>query len=256
MLQLPWVRTGKLEYEPGAKTSYSSTNFVLLGLLLAEAANATDWSSFDQGTFIPEAVRARLSGRVRWATRGAPVDYGITPGFDRTNYNGQHPSSGGVDVSLVHGVFAGWSASDFVGTTADVAELGHALYGPRYEIVSKRYVDQMVPTAPFYGFATFNLTFMEGQQGAYAHSYGHLGATYGYQSSFTYEPKLDLAFAIASDIETDDQAQPVAAYCQLFNRVKNWMLKEPVSKCQFVKQGYYGGFCSCSLAASQETIVV
>ena len=31
-----WVATGSLKFTPGEKTRYSSTNFVLLGLLLAQ----------------------------------------------------------------------------------------------------------------------------------------------------------------------------------------------------------------------------
>jgi CubicO group peptidase (beta-lactamase class C family) len=31
-----WVATGSLEFTPGEQTQYSSTNFVLLGLLLAQ----------------------------------------------------------------------------------------------------------------------------------------------------------------------------------------------------------------------------
>ena len=47
----------------------------------------------------------------------------MVPGYDRTGYNvpkGQHNNQ---DVAGVTGVFAGWTASDLVGTATDVAAL-------------------------------------------------------------------------------------------------------------------------------------
>ena len=41
------------------------------------------------------------------------------------------------DVSSVDGVFAGWTASDLVGTPADVAALTWAIYGPEPTVLPK-----------------------------------------------------------------------------------------------------------------------
>jgi CubicO group peptidase (beta-lactamase class C family) len=50
ILNLPWVNTGSLKFPPGskAKMKYSSTNFMLLGLVLAQSAGADDWTDYDQ----------------------------------------------------------------------------------------------------------------------------------------------------------------------------------------------------------------
>jgi len=49
-----------------------------------------------------------------------------------------------------------------------------------------------------YGLATFNLTRMTPNDVAY----GHLGATYGYQSVVVYIPSLTLSVAIGTNIES------------------------------------------------------
>lgn len=76
-------------------------------------------------------------------------------------------------------------------------------------------------------------------------AYGHLGATYGYDSIFGYNPTLDTGISIASNIETPDQLQPSDAFCGVYNRVKNFMLKETVETCKYETSGFYGGKCTC-----------
>lgn len=46
-------------------------------------------------------------------------------------------------------------------------------------------------------------------------NYGHLGATYGYDSIFGYNPTLDLGIAIGTNIETPSQTQPSDAFCRV-----------------------------------------
>jgi len=254
LMSVPWVATHNLTSTPGSGFHYSSTNFGLLGLILAHHAGIADYRTFNQTSFLPDELAASAAG-IKWARTGSPRDNGVVDGFDRTDYNGQDPNkTGGVNVIDVHGVFSGWSASDFTGAPSVVAELGHALWGNGSTIVPKKYRDMMVPSASnnhgkeeFYGFASQNVGLMgiTGGEGDFATAYGHLGATYGYDSIFGYNPRLDLGVSIASSIETMDQTQPADAYCGVFNRVKNFMLKEPVEICTYQTSGYYGGQCVC-----------
>ena len=69
---------------------------------------------------------------------------------------------------------------------------------------------------------------------------------YGYDSILGYNPKLDLAIAVASNIETPEQLQPSDAFCRVFNRAKNFLNGESVQTCTFEASGYYGGKCSCT----------
>lgn len=53
LLQQPKVAKGALLFTPGANLSYSSTNFILLGLLIARLRGASTWDAFDQVSSAP-----------------------------------------------------------------------------------------------------------------------------------------------------------------------------------------------------------
>ena len=99
------MRKGKLEFEPGAHWAYSSTNFVLAGLLLARLSNATRWDAYGQAALLsPLPAQRRSSYALDFASHGTPAAHGAVRGFDRTSYNGANASARpGVDVSDVAG---------------------------------------------------------------------------------------------------------------------------------------------------------
>jgi len=255
ILNVSWVARGNLTFYPGSHTTYSSTNFVLLGLLLAAVHDEKTWDGFDQLSALdglPAARRAMYS-KVATAVHGAPSTYTSLHGYDRTSYNGHNASVlPGTDVYDVKGVYGGWTASDLTARVADVARLAYDIFGahgPR--ILAPASVATMLPqpsprgSLP-YGFATFNLTRRWGPSGlAYNQAYGHLGATYGYQSLAIYYPAADISVAVASNIETDDQAQPADAICYVYNAVLSHLHNTTEPTCQFHAQGYYGGWCDC-----------
>eukprot|EP00754_Rhynchopus_humris_P040234 Rhum_TRINITY_DN23289_c0_g1::Rhum_TRINITY_DN23289_c0_g1_i1::g.177627::m.177627/K01286/E3.4.16.4; D-alanyl-D-alanine carboxypeptidase len=246
LMDVPWVRTGHLLYPPGTKQSYSSTNFMLLGLIAASQEGEWTWDKYDQKTPIPEDLKADFA-ETHFAVHGAPSEYTDVHGFDRTTYNGQSGKGQGVDVWDIEGVFAGWTASDIVAPVSNMANLAYFIYGPDERLIAKKYQDMMIPTDGFYGLATFNLTW---QLGKYAQqhghrSYGHLGATYGYQSVVSYHPELEFSLAVASDIETDFQTQPSMGLCLAFNLVMANMTDTPLH-CEYKVSGYYGGDCNCT----------
>merc|ERR1711862_1044451 len=108
---------------------------------------------------------------------------------------GQHANH---DDWKVSGVFSGWTASDIVTSAAGVSNLTWEVYGPPASIVPKEFGQKMIPDdKSVYGLATFNLDRVTGQTGKYGKAYGHLGATYGYQSVTAYFPKLEFAITIA-----------------------------------------------------------
>lgn len=248
LMSLPWVATHNLTSKPGTGFHYSSTNFGILGLILSHHAGQADYRRFNQSSFLVGSLR-HVTPSVRWAPTGSPRDHQVVDGFDRTDYNGQDPKSlPGVPVVDVSGVFAGYSAADFVGPPSTVAEIGYALWGDSSELVPASYRDLMVPNnETFYGLASQNVGLMgiTGGDGEYARCYGHLGATYGYDSIFGYAPALDLGISIATNIETETQTQPSDAFCGVYNRVKNYILDETVQNCTYTTDHYYGGTCKC-----------
>lgn len=83
-----------------------------------------------------------------------------------------------------------------------------------------------------------------GQKGEYGTGYGHLGATYGYQSVSGYFPALNITLAVATNMETDEQVQPSDTICFAYNAIAGAMLGQNIT-CTFQMKGYYGGVCKC-----------
>jgi CubicO group peptidase (beta-lactamase class C family) len=262
LLNLSWVRTGKLDFPPGRNFSYSSTNFVLAGLALASLTGAPTWDAYDQADLLaplPPARRAQYAGLL-FSDGRSPAAEGAVGGYDRTDYNGANASARpGIDVSSVAGVFGGWTASNLVATPAVVARMAYDIFGaqgPR--VLPAAQVAEMLPqerpggrgrSDSFYGLATFNLTVMgmtgQSQLSPFARGYGHLGATYGYDSVVGYFPGIDVAIAIASNIETDSQAQPSDTMCFAYNAVLAAVRGVPEPKCVYGERSFYGGRCQC-----------
>jgi len=257
ILNVTWVNTGTLDFSPGSRTRYSSTNFVLLGLLLSNLEHSAAWDAYDQLTALDALPPSRRSmySDVKLAVHGAPSNWTTLHGYDRTSYNGQDPSRlPGTDVYHVKGVYGGWTASDVTAKIADVARLAYDIFGadgPR--VLKKSSVDVMIPHNSGhgfpYGFATFNLSrswgVSTGEGKDYNEAYGHLGATYGYQSIVLYFPAADLVIATASNIETDNQVQPSDTACLAYNTVLAAIHNWTTPTCKFVTSGYYGGVCDC-----------
>ena len=260
MLAVPWVHKDPpaLDWAPGTDQDYSSTNFLLLGLVLAAHADAPTWSALDQASFRTAALRrAGFMNNTAYAALGAPSAHTNVRGYDRTSYNGHTPDvAPGRDVGDVHGVFAGWTASDLVAPVQDVADLAHALYQRPHSALLRDGDVEMMTNASwgFYGFATFLLSSYSGQptdapagQPDYGTLWGHLGATYGYNSMVQYNAALNVSIAVATNVESDYQAQPNDAFCSAYNAVRQLVLglPEAAGNCTYLATGYYGK-CVCA----------
>lgn len=256
LMNVPWVRgqwvnCKRKMWPVGPKFCYSSTNFMLLGLILASHTGAATPNAFDQASFLPKVLR----GQMQFALKGAPVDYGAAHGYDRTPYNMPVNQTNDHDDSAVDGVFAGWTASNIVANASVLANLAWEIYGPPSSIAKKPYIDQMIPKNGIYGLGTFNLGWLTGQHQSLGIGYGHLGATYGYQSLAGYFPDLKIAMSIASNIETFNQAQPSETFCHGYNAAVGILLGKNIT-CEFKTYSFYGGFCACEAALKETSMFV
>ncbi|CAE7186752.1 unnamed protein product [Symbiodinium pilosum] len=147
----------------------------------------------------------------------------------------------------VDGVFAGWTASNVVATSAQIADLAWEIWGPPSSVAPKELTDQMIPQRMhIYGLGAFNVgLFAAGQTGKLGVAYGHLGATYGYQSIVGFFPELNISLALATNIETDKQVQTPDTMCFSYNAVAGLLLNKTFH-CTFKTMGYYGGQCKCT----------
>ena len=234
LLSVPWVHTKNLTFAPGScpphhGNCYSSTNFVLLGLLLAhhqDPKSSAIWKDYNQSKAYPVSV-VKDFPKVSFATTGPPEDHTTVHGYDMTSYNHKKPEDS-IDVYSTCGVFGGWTASDIVGPAQDIAALVYDVYAPveannGSKIVRDgKLLAQMYGSSgdTGYGLATFNLSHHTGVKGPEGIAYGHLGATYGYQSIVAYFPALDFSLAIGTNTETDYQSQPSDTMCRVYNTIK------------------------------------
>lgn len=216
LMSLPWVAG---HWKPG----YSTTNFMLLGLIVAAHTGASSWRDFSQGVFLPLGLKSRL----HFGVTGAPADLDVVPGYDRTSYNA-YPRKAYKDVVDVGGVFAGWTGADMVGTPLVVAELAWNIYGPEPTIAPKQFASLMNNPKGFYGVATFNLDRQTAQNNKYGRAWGHLGVTYGYQSILAFLPAFNITMAIATNLETDTQEQPGDAFCEAYAALGGALLGKEV----------------------------
>ena len=250
LMAVPWVagswRGPCTPYHEGtAPFCYSSTGFMLLGMILADALNASSPEALDQNAFLPKDVATRIS----WANDGRPPSaYADVHGHDRTSYNQRAGRAGDHDDYDVPGVFAGWTASDIVADASAVADLAWNIYGTKTVTPNS---DLMIPSNgglgkdyEIYGLATFNLAGDTGQTGKWGDAYGHLGATYGYQSVVSYFPHLNASMAIATSLETDTQQHPSDALCLAYNKAVD-VLYGVSHACNFTAGSYYSGDCDC-----------
>lgn len=239
---------GSLEFTPGAYQDYSSTNYILLGLVAARytVPGATDdpakaWREFDQ--------RAAAVGTLSEASTF--VDAGACAAF--TNVKGYMEQRRGatLEVSNVSCV-GGWTAGNFVGPIRDVAVFTNALYGLG-GVVSNKSLEDMTDFGDsrfkWYGAGTFDLSFSVGGD---VPAVGHVGDTYGYQSQSTYFPDLGFTIAVATNAEMEAQAQPGDATCRAYHKVKTALGLAPKTTCDFaVPRGRrFMGTCECRNATA------
>ena len=145
ILSLPWVYTG---YITAGQPGYSSTNFMLLGLILARYHQSPSWELYNQLQPLPDRLQQLLQG-VRFGVSKTPHALGAVDGFDRTTYNG-HDSNHSTDVDRVKGVFAGWTASDLVANVEEAAQMTYSIYGEsEIPVLSNRSKQVMIPQSQY-----------------------------------------------------------------------------------------------------------
>ncbi|CAK9019402.1 unnamed protein product [Durusdinium trenchii] len=245
LMSVPWVANHSKDCQAQpfvGKFCYSSTNFMLLGMALAQATGVDSWAAFNQTAFLPDY----LQNQIRFANSGSPKDAGSVPGYDRTSYNRAPGNLSNHNNWEVEGVFAGWTASNVVATAAHIADLSWEIW-KEHSLAPEALVKQMIPSAMhIYGMGAFNVgLFSGGVRGPLGQGYGHLGATYGYQSIVGFFPALNVSVAIATNIETDKQVQTPDSLCFTYHAVAGLLMNKTFD-CKFQTMGYYGGRCTCS----------
>jgi D-alanyl-D-alanine carboxypeptidase len=153
------VKHGQL-FPPGARWYYSSTNYVVLGLIIEAVTKHTLASELTRRILGPLRLHATRLGAD--ANMGSPAAHGY--------YKGR-------DVTPVSFSWA-WGAGSMVSTAADVARFYQALFGGR--LLRPQQLKQMETTVTGaggdYGLGLWEQPLLCGD------AWGHLGETAGYRS--------------------------------------------------------------------------
>jgi len=184
--------------------------------------------------YLPSHLREEFD----FVTKSSPPQvFTEVHGYDRTGYNVAASDVQNHDNVATVGVFSGWTASNMVASPSAVADLTWEIYREHY-MAPQEYVAMMTEGSKLkkYGLATQINRNIMGQQGRYGESYGHFGATYGYQSIIQYFPELDFVITIASNIEVEYEPQIKDSICFAYNEVAALLLGRDEMTCS----------CDCS----------
>lgn len=237
-----------LLFAPGSRQSYCSTNYILLGLVLAghyhRRGSAWSWRAYEQLSVIPAAMRHTFR-HSSFALAGTCQDRTPVHGFMESYVSASLPPQDVWDVSCL----GGWTAGNYVGPVADVARFTYELYNRRAprivsaasQAIMTNFTAPGFPGFKFYGMGTFSLDWSVGD----AEAYGHVGDTYGYQSQTTYFPDLDFSLAVATNVETASQAQPGDATCLAYHALAAVLKGLPQPSCTFTVPMRFIGKCTC-----------
>jgi D-alanyl-D-alanine carboxypeptidase len=188
--------------EPGACAQYSSTNYEILGVILAQHANASSWDMYNQSLSIPADLLQELH-HTKFALHGTCKEYGTVHGVTIDAWPNKLPS----DVYAMS-CTNGWTCGNLLSSAGDAARFVKALLGPGERVLSADLQRKMLAVSGLtqgwqvglpYGLGTMDfsrsLNLTDGT------IVGHGGATYGFLSFTGYMKDIDVGFSIVANIE-------------------------------------------------------
>eukprot|EP00439_Symbiodinium_sp_Y106_P058968 s3825_g8.t1 len=187
--------------DPGACTSYTSTNYILAGFVALGASGGTDWSALDQSQIFPKSAGGKYQ-QCTFADKGqlnnSLTIAGASGGFFR------HTRVSSQDASIL-----GWTCGNLVSPASAAAEFFYDLLIAK-QIIPAKMVDAMQDWRPLnvgwakgqiqYGTGlmiqqtSWNATYppVLGSWGSYV---GHGGDTYGFLSESGVLPQFNASFS-------------------------------------------------------------
>lgn len=194
--------------EPGSCAEYSSSNYELLGLILAQQAGKKNWDEYTQAEDLPELPEMTSTS---FALHGVCSKYtdvhAYSPEVD--------PPVDVYDVSCTNG----WTCGNLISNAADAAVFIRALLGDGERIITKQSRKEMLKFKKFdkskawaygmpYGLGimdlgAFNAGLPKGEL------VGHGGETYGFNAFTVYAKKYDFGLSVVANNEDAALTQKV-----------------------------------------------
>ena len=209
-------------FEPGTGVAYSSTGFVLAGLVLTAHTPGQDWSKLSTKSFFPESVQPLLKDTHFFTDEPLPEYLSVQGrcGGYNTTTGGPAPS---YEIYPQNSSIVGYTCANVVAPPLDVARFFYALLGER-SVVNETTLRTMTQfqtatTGWSKGFLRYGTGLMLENRNRFAHPQpatsfdqwgtfiGHGGNVYGFTSSQGYYYGLNASFSIAVNA---DQTYPDA----------------------------------------------
>jgi len=185
--------------EPGSCGEYSSTNYELLGLILAQNAGVSSWDEYEQVRDLPEELMASMP-HTSFAVHGPCARYTKVHAYSKQQ-------SGWVDVYNLS-CTNGWTCGNLMSNGADAARFVRALLGQGEQVVSVASQQEMLITQHLsqgwskglpYGLGLMDFSGLVKEiPGSFV---GHGGDTYGFNAFTAYSLEHDFAISIVANNE-------------------------------------------------------
>jgi D-alanyl-D-alanine carboxypeptidase len=192
---------------PGTCGQYSSSNYELLGLLLAQQAGKQSWDDYSQAEGLP--VFPEMTSTV-FAVHGPCSQYTSVHGYS----NAQSPPVDVFDVSCTNG----WTCGNLISNAADAAFFVRALLGKGERILTSRTQSEMFKFKPLtrdwstglpYGLGIMDIGYEDGM--APGEFVGHGGETYGFNAFTAYVKSHDFGISVVANSENTNITKQLIA---------------------------------------------
>ncbi|KAJ9462128.1 Penicillin-binding protein 4* [Diplonema papillatum] len=202
------------EFSPGAGAAYSSTNYVLLGFVLAAKANATDWDTYDQAAVLPRRPGS-LYANSTFAVHGTLSSYN-TPGWAISH--GYPARLNKSDLLWNVSATSGWTCGNFLTSASDMAQFTYDFLGPEHLVVSPATQRELVSDmrqlhnldSLYYGLGVMAFSSPNSTSGWLI---GHGGDTYGFISVSAFNMNYSYALTVTTNVES--QVDPYTLFFTL-----------------------------------------
>jgi len=185
---------------PGTCGEYSSTNYELLGLILAQQAGKSSWDEYSQGDDLPFLPEMRSTWAGKFGVRGPCSKYTHVHAYSR-----QDPSVDVFNISCTNG----WTCGNLISNAADAAIFARALLGQGERVLSTQTQQEMLKFVPLtskawgfglpYGLGVMDLGAEFGMKAGVL--FGHAGETYGFNALSAYSKEYDFGLAVVANNE-------------------------------------------------------
>lgn len=222
-----FVFNNNFSCKPGTCWEYTSTNYELLGLILAQQAGAKSWDAYTQAQDLPKDVLAEMPSTA-FAVHGLCNKY--------TDVHGYSTEAPGKNVDIYNvSCTNGWTCGNLISNGADAAVFVRALLGKGERLVSNSTQAEMMKFSPLtkgwetglpYGLGLMDLGWQVGlPKGQLV---GHGGMTYGFNAMTAYARKDDFGLSVVGN--TENVTLVASTFGQAYQQVLKAFGSEQTSK--------------------------